>query len=418
MPKNKTDSMPTFGTSTIESVSISDIIVDQKYQFRVACDPVVVENYALLISEGVKFPPITLFRIVDPKSEILGKVVLVAGFQRLEAYQINDYRKLECEIYEGTEDDASMFALPSNSRHGSAYTHADKRKVVRSAFNHPIMKKWSDNRLSKYLGVSQGFVSSEHRKYDEERGIEEETRVVDAIASDGRNYTIDVKKASKTKAENKIALSLEPEPKQDNTVALINTPEPDQELELAQLHITPEEIYIKSGQTYGDTSIKVSLGSLKSLLKIGDAYDLSIYAGDLTWLVKNQAVIMKHSNLALMCLTGEDITQTENIDTLASRFNLNLVAGNPVAIAYYCSKNITIPDRSYSDHCLHLAEIVKPYVASKGSVLVINPVEPVVEVFHSIDRKCHVFYSEANIELAHRELSIAKVLGLDLQLLT
>lgn len=417
--------MVTQQNRTQEYVPITDLIVDQKYQFRAALDPSVVENYAELIGEGFKFPNLICFDTAREDK----KYVLVDGFQRLKGYEINDYRKVNIDIIKGNEDDAMMFALNANSGHGAAYTQEDKRKRARFCFGHPVMKKWSDNKTAKFLGVTQGFISNQRKLYNATRGIDGDKRIVEVESKDGRKYTIDSKKGSETKGnhgkgrnkpiipdEQKIELPTDQSDLEQLGLTDIVLGEVESIVEVDEEISTAIKVIL--GETYqnSDRSIKVTFDNLDKLLDIEDRYDLVIFSGDIDWIMKNQILVTDNPNLILQGSTGEDINKFQDIQITANTFNLFLVEGKMIVTAYYCAKFLKLSDKVISSYDLYLSELIQPYVKNKGSVLFVDPNSSVTEVMSKLDRKFHVFYSENNSRKLYQELDCLELLEVQLAL--
>lgn len=400
-----------------EHIPITQILVDQRYQFRANLSPEVVENYASLISDGAKFPNLVVFDTGREDKQY----TLVDGFQRLKAYEVNDYRKVHVDIIEGTEEQAILYALNANSTHGAAYTNDDKRKRARFCFGHKTMKQWTDNKTAKYLGVSQGFISAQRKIYNETRGIDESSVIKHVETKDGRSYPIDTKKGADRKG-NKDGGRKKPVIPEEQLQAItvdMDEVEPEQlilgeipvEAVLESAYVNP---VIYSSQTSKDEMMKVTLGELDDLLKI-EKCDLIIYSGDLNWLVENQFLITGNKNVILQGSTGEDVNKLQNINTLADTFNLFLVAGKMTVTAYYCSKQIKLQDKVISTYDLYLSEVIQSYVSESGSVLLVDPLSTVCEIMTLLERKCHVFYSEGNVVNFQRELNDCDVSGISFE---
>lgn len=67
---------------------------------------------------------------------------------------------IEAEIKEGTWNEALLESTRQNLTHGLKRTNADKRRDIERCLTNPLTGKWSDNRIAKWCGVSQPFVSS------------------------------------------------------------------------------------------------------------------------------------------------------------------------------------------------------------------------------------------------------------------
>lgn len=413
---------------TQEYLNITQIIIEDKYQFRAALDPLVLENYATLIGEGTKFPNVICYR--TPESLAQDQVILVDGFQRIKAYLINDYRKINCDVIEGSEEEALMYALNANMSHGAAYTNEDKRKRVRFAFGHAVMKKWSDNRIAKHLGLSQGFVSSQHKEYDAIRGIDDKSKVVEVATKDGRAFHMDTQKGTQTKAKNKTrnkpTIPEEQLVLEDVTVTVAESfdtnviydgESPETELEIAETSIGA--IKFKLGQVYinAENSIWITFNNLDRLADIKEPFDLMLYSSSIPWIVDHQKSIFPDRNIIIQGHSGEDINRIQNIETLANTFNLFIVNSKIFVVAYWCSKNHTILDKVIDSYESYILDILLLYLENSGStLLLVDPSEPVAAIVANLGFKCLVFYSKQNKEAFTTEINHLASAGIEVSL--
>lgn len=140
-----------------------NIIVDPSVQPRFNLNDEAVFNYAELMKQGVKFPPIDVFEV-----EGVG-MVLAAGFHRYAAAQKAGVT-LDYHLHQGTIRDAREFAIKSNVQHGVRYTSADKRRIVKMYLTDEEWTKLSDREIARRTGVSNTFVSN----LREEMGLDPE----------------------------------------------------------------------------------------------------------------------------------------------------------------------------------------------------------------------------------------------------
>jgi hypothetical protein len=90
--------------------------------------------------------------------KINGKYYLADGWTRYYAYDKRNIEKVECEIHEGTEDDAFNFACRANNGHGNKRNNADiKRSVLNAIKRYP---KKSDHAIAKICLVSHPTVGT------------------------------------------------------------------------------------------------------------------------------------------------------------------------------------------------------------------------------------------------------------------
>jgi len=113
-----------------------------------------------------------------PKCLITVRNSMVAS-KRLCRNLVNDYvrrivamfsfgvESVECEVKQGTIDDAREYACSANSRHGLPRTPEDKRKAVEVFFKIPGRDDLSNSEVAKKVGVSVPFV----KKVRDELGV-------------------------------------------------------------------------------------------------------------------------------------------------------------------------------------------------------------------------------------------------------
>lgn len=402
-----------------EHVAIPKILVDQKYQFRANLSSEVAEDYALAISNNAKFPNLIVF---DTGRED-GLYTLVDGFQRLTAYQVNDYRKVHVDVIEGTEEQALLYALNANAANGARYTNADKRKRAIFCFGHKTMSKWSDNKIADYLGVTQGFISGKRREYEETRGIDESEKIIQVETKDGRSYQMDTKKGVSDKG-NKQGLRKKVVIPEEQKVTLVL----DEDIEPTQLVLGDteenrtqlEDNFSKASNinpgtyTSKDGLMKVTLGELSDILSLRE-YDLIIYSSSIEWLTDNQEIITSNPNVIVQGSTGNDVNKLQSVDTLANTFNLFLIEGRMTVAAYYCSKSVEISDKVIATYNLYLSELIQCYIGSSGSILLVDPLNTTCEVMQQLGHNFHTFYSEKNLNRFQKELSECEILGIEFE---
>jgi ParB-like chromosome segregation protein Spo0J len=133
-------------------VAIADIKIDGM-QVREALDEDTVQRYAELMAEGVKFPPVIVYRDAD------GVLWLAAGFHRRAAALRNGATEILAEIWVGTRREAILKGIESNARHGLPYSNADKRRAVEVLLGDDEWQQWSDRAIARQVGVANSFVS-------------------------------------------------------------------------------------------------------------------------------------------------------------------------------------------------------------------------------------------------------------------
>lgn len=140
----------------MESLSLHKIRLDGGTQSREAISEEVVEQYALEMSVGVKFPPVVIFY---DGSEYW----MADGFHRYRAAESIQRGLLECDVRQGTQRDAILYSVGANDTHGMRRSNADKRRAVLKLLNDTEWGKWSDGEIARRCGVSQNFTSDMRR---------------------------------------------------------------------------------------------------------------------------------------------------------------------------------------------------------------------------------------------------------------
>src|SRR5919108_1887726 len=117
---------PTPGAQQL--VPLASILTDELSQARVKIRPAVVRAYAQAMTQqqsegGLRFPAIVLF--TDTHHYWLGD-----GFHRVLAARQAGLSDFPADVRPGTQRDALLYSISSNSDHGLPRTNADKRKAV------------------------------------------------------------------------------------------------------------------------------------------------------------------------------------------------------------------------------------------------------------------------------------------------
>lgn len=130
----------------IQKLPLSQIRLDGGTQPRAAIDMAVVDDYADAMHNGVKFPPVTVF--YDG-----AEYWLADGFHRRKALYTSDSEDIECEVRQGTREDAQWFSFSANKTHGLRRTNEDKQQAVKAALMHPKGVALSDHQIGKHVGA-------------------------------------------------------------------------------------------------------------------------------------------------------------------------------------------------------------------------------------------------------------------------
>ena len=112
-----------------------------------------VEEYALEMSTGATFPPVTVF---FDGSEYW----LADGFHRTLAALSLGLIDIEADIRQGTQRDAILYSVSANASHGQRRTNEDKRRAVLRLIHDPEWGGWSNREIARRVGVDDKTVST------------------------------------------------------------------------------------------------------------------------------------------------------------------------------------------------------------------------------------------------------------------
>lgn len=143
------------------------IVTDGGTQPRERMDGTAISDYADLIRDGVRLPPVTVF--YDGS-----RYHLADGFHRWEAHDLAGRAEIDADVRQGTQRDAILFSASANSSHGMRRTNADKKRAVTRLLTDHEWSLWSDTKIAERCAVSQPFVSglraelgaSSHNRYE------------------------------------------------------------------------------------------------------------------------------------------------------------------------------------------------------------------------------------------------------------
>ena len=137
-------------------IALTQIRIDGGTQSRAELNQDVVAEYAEAYKAGAQMPPVVVF--FDGTFYWLGD-----GFHRYFGAKAAGMETIYEERIPGTQEDAFVYCLGANHKHGLRRTNADKRHSVEMALGHAAWESLSDNEVAKRCGVSQNFVSEIHR---------------------------------------------------------------------------------------------------------------------------------------------------------------------------------------------------------------------------------------------------------------
>jgi hypothetical protein len=164
---------------------IDQIQMDGGTQPRALLDWDAVHDYCDAMAAGAKFPPVTVF--YDGERYWLGD-----GFHRVKAAYAAEFETIECDVHQGTLEDAQWFSFSANRTNGLRRTNDDKQRAVRAAITHTKAAELSNRQIAAHVGVDESTVRAWREKLTAEFPQSKRRR-----GRDGR--TINTSKIGKTK---------------------------------------------------------------------------------------------------------------------------------------------------------------------------------------------------------------------------
>jgi len=201
----------------MKKLKLSVIRTDGGTQARVRMCQDTVAEYASKMSDGVVMPPIVVF--FDKK-----EYWLADGFHRYFAAKSNGDLEIECEVQDGTVEDAMLYSFSANGGRGLSMTPEDNFSIVSRMLAHPKWKSWTDSAIAKHIHVSNSTVGRIRRKLEESGKVEKKTEKK-YTDKHGNEATMKVGNIGKTKktAEKDLPKAPEPESSGDLIQELTDT---------------------------------------------------------------------------------------------------------------------------------------------------------------------------------------------------
>lgn len=132
----------------MKKLNLDVIRIDGDTQPREELDQEMVVEYAELMRDGIKFPPVKVF--FDGSN-----YWLVDGFHRYFATKSNGSVSIEAEIKEGTQREAQLQSMTANStQRGKPPTAKDKRRSAIRMIRDAEWGEWSNTKIAEWIGIS------------------------------------------------------------------------------------------------------------------------------------------------------------------------------------------------------------------------------------------------------------------------
>lgn len=165
---------------------ISSIRLDGGTQPRAAINAQAVSDYMNDMDSGAEFPPVDVF--YDGTNHWLAD-----GFHRINAAEKAGRHEIDCEVHQGTQQDAQWYSFGVNKGNGLRRSNQDKQRAVKAALQHPGGTGLSDGQIAVHVGVSDQMVRNYRRQINPTPKVLKSTK---RKGRDGR--TINVAKIGKT----------------------------------------------------------------------------------------------------------------------------------------------------------------------------------------------------------------------------
>jgi len=137
---------------TIEKIFPEYIHLDGGTQPRARISQEVCDDYAEQMRAGQPFPRIDVY--FDGENYWLAD-----GFHRHQACMLaRPGEAMECNLYQGTQQDAQWHSYGVNKTHGLRRTNGDKARAVQAALSHKRSKGMSDAAVAEHVGVRRETV--------------------------------------------------------------------------------------------------------------------------------------------------------------------------------------------------------------------------------------------------------------------
>jgi hypothetical protein len=187
-------------------LNLNAIRIDCGTQSRVEMSQEQIDTYAHQMSQGDKFPEVTVFfNGID--------YYLADGFHRYFATKKLNKTSIHSNVVTGTLREAILFSKGANYDNGLPRTNADKRKNVLDMLNDFEWGDWSNAKIAEKCKVSDEFV----RKIKAELNIKKDTVKYE---KNGKTFE---RKATNEPSKDKVAAPVEEEFKYDPQAELLES---------------------------------------------------------------------------------------------------------------------------------------------------------------------------------------------------
>ena len=136
----------------MKTLNLLNIRIDGGTQARLQLNQDVVAEYAEKMREGEVFPPVTVF--FDGSD-----YWLVDGFHRYFSTKSNGKTSIDCDVENGTQQEAKKYSWKANTRRGLRLNHDDYRNIILAMLQDIEAKEWSNRKIAEWVGVTHTTVN-------------------------------------------------------------------------------------------------------------------------------------------------------------------------------------------------------------------------------------------------------------------
>jgi ParB-like chromosome segregation protein Spo0J len=136
----------------VKTLNLLNIRIDGGTQARLQLNQDVVAEYAEKMRDGEVFPPVTVF--FDGSDYWLAD-----GFHRYFATKANAKTSIDCDVENGTQQEAKKYSWKANGKRGLRLNHDDYRNIILAMLQDIEAKEWSNRKIAEWVGVSHFTVN-------------------------------------------------------------------------------------------------------------------------------------------------------------------------------------------------------------------------------------------------------------------
>jgi hypothetical protein len=146
----------------IQTLKVKSIRRDGGTQPRADLDDRTVGEYADLLRDGAKFPPVEVY--YDGKNHWL-----YSGFHRCAAHELLGWDMIDADVKQGTQRNAQWASFAANKEHGLRRQPGDVKRSLYRIFADDGWKGTPHRTLASHLGCARSTVAEHSRNYQAEK---------------------------------------------------------------------------------------------------------------------------------------------------------------------------------------------------------------------------------------------------------